>query len=297
MDCILELKNATRRYQKHLALEGLDLSLKNGDILGLLGHNGAGKTTALKLMAGILNPSSGQVHVLGKKPSTHSDHRKLIGYLPELPALNSTLTVEENIYFSARLQQLPRQQAKQNTSDIIDTCQLSDISSRLVSKLSKGMAQRAALACTLVHKPQLVLLDEPASGLDPIQIQSLRTLIHHISKTSAIVISSHMLSEISQICNSYIILKNGKQVFSQDQEDTNDHLSFEVGVEQPNTTIQWPDMVVDHQLLSNQRFQISVDSSLPDHEVLSQLSSSDIQVNHFSRTSHSLEQTFIKYNL
>jgi len=207
----LELDRIGRHLSGRAIVEDLSLALERGEVLGLLGVNGAGKSTTLRMMSGMLAPSSGQVRLGGLDLYANPGYaRRNVGYLPEEPPLYGELTIEEYLRFCARLHGVDRSAIVAAVERAIERCELGEMRRRLTSLLSKGFRQRVGLAQALVHEPALIVLDEPASGLDPIQALRLRDLIRALSKDHAVVLSTHVLSDVLACCDRVAILHRGR---------------------------------------------------------------------------------------
>ena len=213
---LIEARGLSRRFGPTVAVAGLDLTLRKGEILGMLGPNGAGKTTTMKMLAGCLAPSAGSVKINGvdlrEEPSRAKQH---LGYLPEQPPVYPELTVDEYLTYCAGLHGIvPRQRVVAVASAKKD-CGLADVGRRLVGNLSKGYQQRVGLAQAIIHRPPVVILDEPTVGLDPIQIREIRGLITELGKSHSVILSSHILPEIQAVCGRVMIIHRGRAVYNE----------------------------------------------------------------------------------
>jgi ABC-2 type transport system ATP-binding protein len=211
MDELLTVRGVRRSYGARVALDHLDLQLTHGEVLGLLGPNGAGKTTCLQILSGNLAPSSGEVRVLGLDLARDPLRAKrLIGYLPEHPPLYLDMRVEEYLDYCARLRRVPRGARGEAVRRALARCGLRDARRRILGRLSKGYRQRAGIAQAIVHEPDLVILDEPTDGLDPVQIREVRELIGELAGDAGVIVSSHILPEVQAVCSRAVILKEGR---------------------------------------------------------------------------------------
>lgn len=206
----LELVRASRRLAGRLVVEALDLALRRGEVLGLLGVNGAGKTTTLRMMAGVLAPTGGGVRLDGVDLLEHPARaRRDIGYLPEAPPLHDELTTLEFLRFCARLHAVPRGRLGTAVDRAIERCALGEVRSHVIGTLSKGWRQRIGIAQAIVHEPAVIVLDEPASGLDPVQALNLRELVRGLGHGHAVVVSTHVLPDVGACCDRVAILHGG----------------------------------------------------------------------------------------
>ena len=212
----LDTRKLTKRYGALTALDALDLELDSGDVFGFIGPNGAGKSTTMKILAGLLEPTSGSAHVLGRDVMTNGDFvRRNVGYMPDFFGVYEDLKVTEYLEFFASAYGLPRRQRKRVVADVLELTDLKYKADAYVDSLSRGMQQRLGLARVLVHDPPVLLLDEPASGLDPrarIEIRELLKELQRLGKT--ILVSSHILSELGEFCNKLGIIERGKLIVS-----------------------------------------------------------------------------------
>lgn len=210
---MIEVKNITKRYGKAVAVENISFTIEDGEIVGLLGPNGAGKSTTMNILTGFLEQTEGEVIIDGfdtlKKPKKA---KKEIGYMPEGVPLYTDLTVKEFVTYMAEIKQVDRNTRKEKVEKIIEQTRLKDVEKKLIKNLSRGYKQRVSMAGALVGEPKILILDEPTVGLDPKQITEIRNLIKELGKTHTIILSSHILSEVSQICNKVIIINKGKIV-------------------------------------------------------------------------------------
>jgi ABC-2 type transport system ATP-binding protein len=208
---MIEVNHLSKRYGRHLAVRDVSFSVARGEIIGFLGPNGAGKTTTLRMLTGYLPPSSGSATVAGFDIFRQSiEARKRIGYMPENVPLYDDMRVREYLNFRARIKGLSNGDARRRVSHVVDTCGLDAVKRKMIKTLSKGYRQRVGLADALVHQPDLLILDEPTNGLDPVQIRQIRELIRHLSLNHTVLISTHILSEVEMIASRVVIIDAGK---------------------------------------------------------------------------------------
>lgn len=208
---MIEVQNLSKRYGRHLAVSEANFSVEKGEIIGFLGPNGAGKTTTIRMLTGYLPPSSGSASIASYDIFRQSiEARRCIGYMPENVPLYDDMRVREFLTFRAKIKGLSGSNARHRVSHVTDTCGLGDVRRKMIKTLSKGYRQRVGLADALVHQPQILILDEPTNGLDPIQIRQIRKLIRHLAETHTVLISTHILSEVQMIANRVIIIDGGK---------------------------------------------------------------------------------------
>ena len=228
---MIEVKNITKKYGSFTAVDNISFKIEEGEIIGLLGPNGAGKSTTMSMITGYIEPTEGEIKVEGYDISKKPKKAKAqIGYMPEGVPLYSDLTVKEFVTYMAELKKVDRKTRKEKVEKIIEQTGLKDVEKKLTRNLSRGYKQRVSMAGALVGEPKILILDEPTVGLDPKQITEIRSLIKELGKTHTIILSSHILSEVSQICNKVIIINKGKIVAI----DTPENL--EKKVESNNTT-------------------------------------------------------------
>jgi ABC-2 type transport system ATP-binding protein len=210
-DNVIEIRDLHKYYGNRRALGPLDFSIETGQIVGLLGLNGAGKTTTLRILACDLLPTDGTVSVGGIDVVSDPDAVKAkIGYLPDSPPLYPEMTVREYVRFTGRIRGVANSKIAQRVEEVLRLTELASVADDLISTLSHGYKQRVGIAQAIVHKPELVILDEPISGLDPVQIVEMRELIRSLKGSHTVVISSHILSEISETCDRILVMGDGK---------------------------------------------------------------------------------------
>lgn len=218
---MIEVKNLVKKYGDHTAVDHLSFTVEKGQIYGFLGPNGAGKSTTMNIMTGYLGATDGEVLINGhdilKEPEAA---KKSIGYLPELPPLYMDMTVMEYLKFSAELKKIKKEDREQEIEKALKLVKLADVQDRLIKNLSKGYKQRVGLAQAILGFPEIIILDEPTVGLDPKQIIEIRELIRELAKEHTVILSSHILAEIREVCDYIMIISKGKLVAS----DTPEHL-------------------------------------------------------------------------
>lgn len=210
---MIEVINLSKSYGKVKAINNLNFTVKKGEVLGFLGPNGAGKSTTMNIITGYIPSSEGTVKVDGFDIFEDPEEvKKRIGYLPENPPLYQDMTVESYLLFVSQLKRVPRKVRKSNVQEVMELVNIGDVKNRLIKNLSKGYKQRVGLAQALIGNPEVLILDEPTIGLDPKQIIEIRNLIKTLAKDRTIILSSHILPEVSTICERVIIINKGEIV-------------------------------------------------------------------------------------
>lgn len=216
---MIEVTHLTKKYGNHVAVDDLSFRVEKGQIYGFLGPNGAGKSTTMNIMTGYLAATDGTVVINGKDMQKEPEEaKKSIGYLPELPPLYVDMTVWEYLKFVAELKKVPKQEQKKQIEEVMDMTQIADMRDRLIKNLSKGYKQRVGLAQAILGYPEVIILDEPTVGLDPKQIIEIRDLIRELGKNHTVILSSHILSEVSAVCDHIMIIAHGRLVASDSPE-------------------------------------------------------------------------------
>ena len=217
---MIEVRNLTKKYGDHFAVQDISFSLEKGKIYGLLGPNGAGKSTTMNIMTGYIAATSGEVIIEGHDIFKEAEEaKKHIGYLPEIPPLYMDMTVWEYLFTVADLKGVPKSERKSMIGDVMEKVMITNMKDRLIKNLSKGYKQRVGIAQTLIGNPDIIILDEPTVGLDPKQIIEIRTLIKQLGEDHTVLISSHILSEIGAVCDHVVIINKGHLVVSDSTEN------------------------------------------------------------------------------
>lgn len=222
---ILKTEHLSHKYGSNWAIRDINIEITHPGVIGLLGSNGAGKSTTMNIICGALNQTEGEVYIndinLRKSPE---EARKEIGFLPQVPPLYPDLTIDEYLVYCAELRMVSKDKIKSALEEAKERCGIAHFSSRLIKNLSGGYRQRVGIAQAIIHKPKLVVLDEPTNGLDPNQLIEARKLIREIAETHTILLSSHILSEISLLCREIIMIESGRVVFSDSMDAFNNYV-------------------------------------------------------------------------
>jgi ABC-2 type transport system ATP-binding protein len=210
---MIEAQSLVRRYGDFTAVDGISFAVGEGEIVGMLGPNGAGKTTTIRMLTGFLPPSSGKVTVAGKDLfESPREARRQVGYLPENVALYNEMRVDEYLAYRARLEGLSRSESREAIGNAVDRCLLTDVRRQILGTLSKGYRQRVGLATAILHRPRVLVLDEPTVGLDPKQIIAIRELIRELGRERTLLLSTHILPEVELLCDRVMIIDRGRIV-------------------------------------------------------------------------------------
>lgn len=218
---MIEVKDLVKRYGNHTAVDHLSFTVEDGQILGFLGPNGAGKSTTMNIITGYLGATEGKVLINGIDIAEEPlKGKKEIGYLPEIPPLYNDMRVKEYLMFVAEIKSVPKAKRKAMIKEVMEMTALTEMENRLIRHLSKGYRQRVGLAGALIGYPKVIILDEPTVGLDPRQIMEIRDLIRRLGKKHTVILSSHIMQEVSAVCDEVLIINNGKLV----ARDTPEHI-------------------------------------------------------------------------
>jgi ABC-2 type transport system ATP-binding protein len=217
---MIDVSNLTKSYPGVLAVDALSFKVEKGQIVGFLGPNGAGKSTTMRILTCFLAPTSGSAKLAGFDVVEQSMQvRRRVGYLPESNALYTEMRVEEYLLFRARLRDIPKAERSARVGEVLDKVRLSDRRRSIIAHLSKGLRQRVGLADAILHRPEIVILDEPTIGLDPTQVREVRELIRGVGESHTVLLSSHILSEVEKVCGRVLILNQGRLVESGTPEE------------------------------------------------------------------------------
>ncbi len=223
---MIEVKNLTKRYGNQLAVNNLSFTVEKGQVLGFLGPNGAGKTTTMNIITGYISATEGTVTINGVDVFEEPEAvKKMIGYLPEFPPLYPEMTIREYLSFAADLKKVPKSEKKEMVTQVMDSTMITPMADRLIKHLSKGYKQRVGLAQAILGYPELIILDEPTVGLDPKQIIEIRDLIKELSKSHTVILSSHIMQEVSAVCDMVMIIDKGELIL----RDKPENLSAQLG--------------------------------------------------------------------
>jgi ABC-2 type transport system ATP-binding protein len=210
---MIEVSELSKTYGDYSAVSNVSFSAIKGDVVGFLGPNGAGKTTTIRMLATYLPPSSGRASIAGFDVVEQADEvRRRIGYLPENPPLYPEMTVREYLKFIAEIKGVPRMHIQSRIAEVLEQCFITEVRNKLCQHLSRGYRQRVGLAQAIIHDPEVIILDEPTSGLDPKQIIDIRKLIRSLGESHTVLLSTHILPEVSMVCNKVVIISNGRVV-------------------------------------------------------------------------------------
>ncbi|WP_421918566.1 ABC transporter ATP-binding protein [Marinifilum sp.] len=267
-DKIVRIENLSHKYSKDWAIKDINFEIGNNEILGLLGSNGAGKSTTMNILCGVLNQTEGNVYINGinmrKNPI---EAKKYIGFLPQKPPVYPDLTVREYLTHCAYLRLGPKCKIAKAVDEALEKCGLTSMSKRVIRNLSGGYQQRVGIAQSIIHKPKLVVFDEPTTGLDPNNIVEIRALISEIAEDRAVVLCSHILPEVQATCGTIKMIEKGKLVFSDTMEAFNDYIepnTISLALENPPSKedILSINGVKEVRNLNGNKFQIVFDTSI-----------------------------------
>lgn len=306
---MIEVKNVTKKYGNTTAVNQISFDVKDGEVVGFLGPNGAGKSTTMNMITGFIEPTEGQIFVNGYDISKKAKQaRKQIGYMPENVPLYYELTVKEFITYMAELKFVKRQERKEEVQKVIKETGLEEVQKKLIKNLSRGYKQRVSLAGALVGNPDVIILDEPTVGLDPKQITEIRNLIRELGKSHTVILSTHILSEVSQICEKVVIINKGEIIAIDTPENlekkTREKNGISVTVEDPKDNmknlkkrlqeIETIEMIKDNGDGTKQFIITSVAEIDLRKKLFEILPKEEITIFELKKTESTLEEAFIK---
>lgn len=301
---MIEVENLTKSYGPRSAIKGLTFQVNKGEVVGFLGPNGAGKTTTMNILCCILPASGGTARVCGFDIFEQSyEIRKRIGYLPETPPLYQDMVVSRFLAFAAGLRDVPARKIPSAVDRVLEKCRIQDVRHRIIGRLSKGYQQRVGLAQAMIHDPEILILDEPTIGLDPIQIIEIRKLIQELGEAHTILLSSHILPEVTQICQRVIIINEGTIAAMDTLEGLNASLRHTNRLELKvrNATdgiaakLQALDSVIAVHANGSNRFLIESNSNTPLQDAVAQLALENRWgIEELKPVSMTLEDIFLK---
>jgi len=245
----LEIKKITKKFKGKIAVDDFSMEVEAGECVGLIGPNGAGKSTLIKIISDIIDPSAGEVFLDGKKIT---DMKKEIGYLPQYPNFFQWMTAFETLMFMGQLSGLKKEELKKEIPHILSKVGLSKEGNSRIRTFSGGMKQRLGIAQTLLHKPSLIVMDEPVSALDPVGRREVLNIIQEIKKDTTILLSTHILSDAQEICERFVIIKNGQKI-----EDTtihellNRHSKNKIKIDMAEASLKWLEKVKTYNYVKN----------------------------------------------
>ena len=277
-ESIVKVEKLSHRYSVQWAVRDINFEITKNGIYGLLGSNGAGKSTIMNIMCGVLKQTEGKVYIQGVDLAENPvDAKRHIGFLPQKPPLNMDLTVEEYLNFTANLRWIPAAEVSRAVKAVMGRCDITHFRKRLIRNLSGGYQQRIGIAQAIIHNPLFVILDEPTNGLDPNQIVEIRHLIKEIATDHAVLLSTHILSEVQATCNNIKMIEQGKLVFSGSMDDFNNYvapstLSVTFDAAPPVSTLEAIEGVARVEKTDARNYRLQFDASQDISERIVQLS-------------------------
>ena len=294
----------TRYYGKRLGVENINFTIEKGEIVGLLGPNGAGKSTIMKMLAGYQLPASGTVEINGRDILDILDGGMTeVGFMPEIPPLYLEMEVEELLKFTASMKKIEKQKQKEHIEEVMKLVNIHQVRERIVGNLSKGYRQRVGMAQALIGFPEVIILDEPTVGMDPAQINEVRMMLSYLKKEHSIIISSHILAEITEVCDRVLIMNHGRLVAAdtienlknRQSDDDRFYVKTDADMEKMKTLLKvFPEISEIHQLKEGQYLVMADDSDELRKTVNQYLTEQGTAVFEIKKSEHSLEEIFLK---
>lgn len=293
-EVLLAVSNLHHAYRRRIAVDDVSFQVASGEVLGFLGRNGAGKSTTMKLLCGVLPVRNGQVSIGGHDLATAPAPAKAaLGYLPEHPPLVPEFSVREYLRFCGRLRGLSGRNLRSRLDAVIDICHLDDVHKRLIAKLSKGFQQRVGIAQALIHDPRVVILDEPTTGLDPVEFKHLRGVIRALASDRAVVLSTHILQEVRETCDRVQIMHHGKLVF-RSRDDTTPPLTMAFRRPPPTEALAAVPDIDEVVALGDGWFRATAGPQAED-AIAERAHANAWQLMHLSRDHNALDEVFYRF--
>ena len=298
---LISVNNLVRYYGDYCAVDNISFELAAGDILGFLGPNGAGKSTTMQMLSGNLAPTGGEIHINGidllDKPGAA---KTALGYLPEVPPLYKEMSVDEYLRYCAVLRRIKKADIKDAMALAKQRCGLGGVGRRLIANLSKGFQQRVGIAQAILHSPQVIILDEPTVGLDPIQIREIRELITELGKSHGIILSTHILPEVASVCNRVQIINEGRLVYASDMKGLLEQQGtgkYEISLGKPPSVdeIRATGFIDQVEQLDANQFIVNINTTA--EELARVAVNNDWGLSKLAPHEHSLEQIFVNLTL
>lgn len=296
---ILKIEHLSHQYSKNWAIKDINIEINQNGVYGLLGSNGAGKSTTMNILCGVLKPTQGNVYVKGfdisKQPIAAKRH---IGFLPQIPPLHLDLNVSEYLRYCAKLHYITGKDADRAVEDVLDKCKISHFAKRVLRNLSGGYQQRVGIAQAIVHKPEIVVFDEPTNGLDPNQIKEIRNLIKEIAIDSTVILSTHILPEVQATCDYIRMIEKGCVVFEGSMSEFDNYVQKKTLVVRFDVPPALEDLVnldgvVRVELLESDKYRVQfTDRRLALDQILRRSFDGDWQISEIQEEKASLEEIF-----
>jgi len=298
---LISVNNLVRYYGDHCAVNNISFELAAGDILGFLGPNGAGKSTTMQMLSGNLAPTEGEIHINGIDLLDQPGKAKsALGYLPETPPLYKEMSVDEYLRYCAKLRRIRKTDISHSMELAKQRCGLTAVGKRLIGNLSKGYQQRVGIAQAILHSPEVIILDEPTVGLDPIQIREIRELITELGKSHGIILSTHILPEVESVCNRVQIINAGRLVYASDmkglleQQNTGKYV---ITLARPPAVAELDATGIIDQVEQRDHNSFIVHTSAPADELAATIVKNNWGLTRLVPHEHSLEQIFVNLTL
>jgi len=291
---LLSVNQLTKKYKEHVAVDGLTFSVNENECVALIGPNGSGKTTTLNMLAGLLEPTSGEVAFMGKP----GIDKQKIGYLPQYPTFFSWMTAKEYLSFAGKLSHVPRKKLKSQVDDMLEFVGLAEVKNKRIRGFSGGMKQRLGIAQALLHEPKLLIFDEPVSALDPEGRRDVLQMMQQLKKKLTIVFSTHVLHDAEQICDRTIMIKNGKVKWSGSLEDLKNlqrKSNYFIAANQNlKSWLRTKPYIKDFELCTDMSAEITLKNDKDRFQLLQDCVRDKLDVTHFEKKTHSLEDAYLE---